>query len=95
MTHEHYVGTELELFAHAVRWKSYLRRLITPYYGAEVLEVGAGIGGTTRVFHDEAVTHWVCLEPDPALAATLRGAAARVVRGRRRHAREFATRILI
>ena len=72
MTHEHYVGTELELFAHAVRWKSYLRRLITPYYGAEVLEVGAGIGGTTRVFHDEAVTRWVCLEPDPALAATLR-----------------------
>ncbi len=85
MTSEHYVGTELELFAQAVNWKSYLRRLIVPHFGPEVLEVGAGIGGTTRVLYDGAVTRWVCHEPDPALATTLRAgplpAACEVVVG--------------
>ena len=42
-----YVGTELDLFARATNWKAYLRRQITPYLGQEVLEIGAGLGGTT------------------------------------------------
>ncbi len=71
MVHYSYVGSELDLFSAAVNWKSYLRRQIAPYYGPDVLEVGAGIGGTTGVFHDDAVRRWVCLEPDPALAETL------------------------
>src|SRR4051812_25044971 len=78
MAHDYrYVGSELDLFSAAVRWKSYLRRRIAPYYGREVLEAGAGIGGTTRVFYDPSVARWVCLEPDPALAETLSAAAAR------------------
>ena len=43
-----YVGTELELFQDAVRWKAYVRRTLAPYVRGDVLEVGAGIGGTTR-----------------------------------------------
>ena len=46
----HYVGTELELFAGAKIWKSYLAKQIAPYLGDEVLEVGAGLGGTTLLF---------------------------------------------
>jgi SAM-dependent methyltransferase len=71
-----YAGSELDLFAAAVNWKSYHRRLIAPYYGAEVLEVGAGIGGTTRVFFDHSVRRWVCLEPDPGLASSITTAVA-------------------
>ncbi len=82
MTQCEYVGTELELFAEARNWKRYLRDAIAPFLGGDVLEVGAGIGTTTRalctghVFRltaeaTGAVSSWTCLEPDPALAATL------------------------
>lgn len=67
----HYVGDELDLFAAAVRWKAYFRRRIAPYLGAEVLEVGAGLGGTTRALCRGTERRWVCLEPDPTLAARL------------------------
>ena len=64
-----YVGTELDLFSAATHWKSYLRDRIAPYLGPEVLEVGAGFGGTTRFLCDgQQARRWVCLEPDPALA---------------------------
>jgi hypothetical protein len=63
-----YIGTELELFANATVWKSYVRRRVTPYLGPEVLEVGAGIGATTRVLCRGDHRRWVCLEPDPELA---------------------------
>ncbi len=66
-----YVGTELELFADATVWKSYLYRRIVPYLGAEVLEVGAGLGTTTRFLCRGDHRRWVCLEPDPALAGRL------------------------
>jgi SAM-dependent methyltransferase len=72
-----YVGNELEVFAGAVNWKGYLRRRIARYYGRSVLEVGAGIGGTTRVLHDGSVERWVCLEPDPELASRLAESASR------------------
>lgn len=64
-----YVGTELDLFAHATHWKAYLRRQIAPHLGRRVLEVGAGIGGTTRVLLHDGVEHWLGLEPDSHLAA--------------------------
>ena len=67
----HYVGDELDLFAAAQRWKAYFRRQITPYLGAEVLEVGAGLGGTTRALCRGTESRWVCLEPDPQLASRL------------------------
>jgi SAM-dependent methyltransferase len=67
-----YVGTELDLFASATRWKGYLRRRISPYLGPEVLEVGAGLGGTTLALCRGDHRRWVCLEPDASLADRLR-----------------------
>jgi Methyltransferase domain len=66
-----YVGSELELFSEASHWKAYCARLIHPYLGEEVLEVGAGIGATTGSLCEGRQKRWVCLEPDPGLARTL------------------------
>jgi len=66
-----YVGTELELFAKASNWKSYLRRQVTPFLGRDVLEVGAGLGATTLHLCRGAHNRWLCLEPDIALARQL------------------------
>jgi SAM-dependent methyltransferase len=63
-----YVGSELDIFALASNWKHYYRRLIEKYIGAEVLEVGAGIGATTRSLCQGGHLRWICLEPDPELA---------------------------
>jgi SAM-dependent methyltransferase len=71
MSETTYVGTELELFAEAKVWKSYLARQIAPHLGDDVLEVGAGLGGTTRQFCTRTHSSWVCLEPDPALAVQI------------------------
>jgi SAM-dependent methyltransferase len=65
-----YVGPELELFALAKEWKSYLLQVIVPHLGPEVLEVGAGFGATTE-FLCRRSARWVCLEPDPNLASRL------------------------
>ena len=66
-----YVGAELDLFAAAVHWKRYVRGRIAPFLGREVLEVGAGFGGTTKVLCLGGESRWVCLEPDPNLVARL------------------------
>jgi SAM-dependent methyltransferase len=66
-----YCGAELDLFAAAEHWKSYVRAAVAPYVGSEVLEVGAGTGNTTRVLCQGAFDRWVCLEPDAALADLL------------------------
>lgn len=71
-----YVGSELELFAKATNWKSYFAARVRPHLGAEVLEVGAGFGGTTKILCDGTQRRWVCLEPDPQLTATLQNAVA-------------------
>jgi SAM-dependent methyltransferase len=71
-----YIGSELELFAAAARWKDYLHRQIAPYLGPEVLEVGAGIGGTTKALCRDGHHRWVCLEPDRALVERLSQAIA-------------------
>src|SRR6266566_1942810 len=71
MSRYRYGGEELCLFAAAVNWKRYIRSVVQPYVVGDVLEVGAGIGGTTRVFCDGRQRSWTCLEPDPELAATL------------------------
>jgi len=71
MTDFHYVGSELDLFAEAKVWKSYVGKQVSPYLGPAVLEVGAGQGGTTRFLARPNVQRWVCLEPDPALAERL------------------------
>ena len=66
-----YGGSELELFAQAVNWKRYYASRISACLRGDVLEVGAGIGGTTRVLWPAKARSWVCLEPDPDLAAAL------------------------
>jgi hypothetical protein len=66
----------LELFAQATNWKSYLAARIREHLGADVLEVGAGLGATTRVFCTGTHQRWVCLEPDAQLAAACKSAIA-------------------
>ncbi|GJM26088.1 MAG: hypothetical protein DHS20C16_25030 [Phycisphaerae bacterium] len=68
---QEYVGRELELFAQASHWKSYIRHQVVPFLGEHVLEVGAGLGGTTRFLCDGSQNRWTCLEPDASLAAKL------------------------
>ena len=71
-----YVGSELALFARAHAWKSYAARLLRPHLGEEVLEVGAGIGGTTKFLCPGSQRRWLCLEPDATMAAEIKTAIA-------------------
>ncbi len=71
-----YPGQELELFAQAQHWKAYVGSLVRRYLLGDVLEVGAGIGATTRALCDGSPRTWLCLEPDPVLAARLTQAVA-------------------
>jgi SAM-dependent methyltransferase len=64
MTEYQYVGGELELFEKAVNWKAYFRSRISPHLTGKVLEVGAGLGGTTRLLCDSRQQAWTALEPD-------------------------------
>lgn len=70
----HYIGEELDLYAEARHWKRYVAGQIAPWLHGKVLEVGAGIGATTRAYWDLAgdrVTSWTALEPDARLAARI------------------------
>jgi SAM-dependent methyltransferase len=71
-----YVGTELDVFALAENWKAYYGSFLKPFLSGDVLEVGAGLGATTRVLCDGTQTRWTCLEPDPRLAAVIARTAA-------------------
>ncbi len=68
----HYPGNELALFQEAHRWKSYLGQMIQPHIKGKVLEVGAGLGGTTPYLITSDVTEWILLEPDPEMANGLK-----------------------
>ncbi|RPD46222.1 class I SAM-dependent methyltransferase [Hymenobacter sediminis] len=67
----HYIGDELALFEHATHWKAYYGNRLRPYLRGRVLEVGAGIGGTTRTLCDGSQSDWLCLEPDASLAGRI------------------------
>jgi SAM-dependent methyltransferase len=67
-----YLGSELDLFAKAVRWKSYWRSHVREFVRGAVLEVGAGNGNNTRFLEDLECERWVSLEPDAGLCAQLR-----------------------
>ncbi len=71
-----YIGQELEIFAHALRWKAYYASLIKPYIGQCVVEAGAGMGATTPFLCDGGQETWICLEPDPDLEKSLAGLVA-------------------
>jgi SAM-dependent methyltransferase len=66
-----YPGTELELFAEAIRWKRYWSSQIAAAVRGAVLEVGAGLGSNTCLLLRPGVQTWVCLEPDILLAERL------------------------
>jgi len=73
-----YSGRELDLFAQARHWKQYVASRVRPHLGRRVLEVGAGVGGTTRaLIQGASFDSWTCLEPDPLLARRVREAIAR------------------
>lgn len=73
-----YVGQELELFAKATCWKKYLASWVRPHLGQRVLEVGAGVGATTRILAEGGIfSCWTCLEPDPVLAEIIQKAIGR------------------
>ena len=70
---DHYIGAELEIFAAASNWKTYIAQKIGQFIHGRVLEVGAGIGANTRVLYSARVCEWTCLEPDPDLAGRIKG----------------------
>jgi SAM-dependent methyltransferase len=72
MSSNRYIGTELDVFAHARNWKAYLRTLVSPYLRGRVLEVGGGIGATTSALRSSGQDRWTVLEPDAELAGRLR-----------------------
>jgi ubiquinone/menaquinone biosynthesis C-methylase UbiE len=68
---ENYIGNELALFEKAKNWKKYFGKHLSPYLKGDVLEVGAGLGGTTLVLCNEKQNTWACLEPDGNLATEI------------------------
>lgn len=68
---QEYIGDELTLFEKATNWKAYWATFLAPHLKGDVLEVGAGLGGTTIALSTYPTTSWTCLEPDPALTAQL------------------------
>ena len=62
-----YSGTELEIFELARHWKRYFGGFMRPQLKGRVLEVGAGLGGTTASLCDGSQAEWCCLEPDSRL----------------------------
>lgn len=73
-----YPGGELELFARARNWKSYFADVLRPFIGGSVLEVGAGLGATTKALCAGDEQDWLCLEPDAAMADAI---AAKIAAG--------------
>ena len=71
-----YQGAELESFAHARRWKAYVRKALHPYLDGDILELGAGIGETTRALRPGSrALSWTCVEPDPVMAQAIAAGA--------------------
>lgn len=69
-----YSGTELDLFATAQNWKSYWTRVIDPYLGQSVLELGAGIGANAKALKHRSYARWLCVEPDAAMVRMVKQA---------------------
>ncbi len=76
MTDYSYAGQELEQARHAVNWKAYFGSRLAKYVRGRVLEVGAGLGGTTIPLRSGSQNEWVCLEPDASLARDLEATLA-------------------
>ena len=55
-----YQGDELDAFAEAENWKRYWSGKLRPLIGDAVIEVGAGLGGSTRYLCEGAHSSWLC-----------------------------------
>lgn len=64
-----YVGTELEVFRDAVRWKAYWSAVAKPFVRGRVLDVGCGLGVNADHLWNERIKAYTFLEPDAALLA--------------------------
>ena len=53
-TEHQYAADDLETMSEAVRYQAHIFNLMRPYVGKRVLEVGCGIGTTTRRLLDVA-----------------------------------------
>jgi 2-polyprenyl-3-methyl-5-hydroxy-6-metoxy-1,4-benzoquinol methylase len=60
-----YESRDLELFAKATNWKKYWSRTLSAYVKGHVIEVGAGLGASTKVMANHNYPAWTCLDPDP------------------------------
>ncbi|MFN3640427.1 MAG: class I SAM-dependent methyltransferase [Flavobacterium sp.] len=67
-----YIGNELELFKHAHNWKNYYSKHFKKLLTQKVLEVGAGIGETTKFLCDGTQKKWLCVEPDEKLTQIIK-----------------------
>jgi SAM-dependent methyltransferase len=69
-----YVGGELDLFARAHNWKRYWSGVLGRDVRGRVLDVGAGLGASARLFASRpGIDSYLALEPDGTLAARMRG----------------------
>ncbi|MGB3005757.1 MAG: class I SAM-dependent methyltransferase [Chitinophagaceae bacterium] len=66
-----YPGDELQLFEAATNWKNYLASHISVFLEGRVLEVGAGIGGTTLLLNKGKADSWLLIEPDETMRQVL------------------------
>ena len=66
-----YPGNELDVFATAKNWKAYWSGEIEKFVGNDILEIGAGIGATAKVFARKRYARWVGVEPDDGLCAVI------------------------
>jgi hypothetical protein len=74
-----YVGSELELFANATNWKKYMSVKLRPYISGDVIEVGAGLGSSTKYLCNRSHARWLCLDPDASHVSHLN----RLIAGRK------------
>lgn len=66
-----YQSSELQLFQYAVGWKKYFSEYLKPYIKGSALEVGAGIGETTRYLYTNH-QYWLSLNPVYNLAQAIK-----------------------
>jgi len=66
-----YAGKELVVFQQATRWKKYFSKKMSRFIRGSVLEVGAGIGATTRILNNGSPESWTMVEPDEEMYNSL------------------------
>jgi len=76
MDNNKYIGNELDLFSNAVNWKNYWAKIVKPYLGSSILDVGAGIGATAQLLSEHKCKRYLALEPDASFVDRMKRANA-------------------